>query len=200
MKKEFAKGDLQNTKASILPKQLASFKLFQQIWEIAKSMGQSGFAANVLIPVAAALHVEQCLRRIFRILISHPWNVQIKYIEKPQIRIMPSVLVKFYNNELNWAESTISRCLFRWSRISPSFTVSENSFQCSEEAAADYLSLCLYLPPSLKSNFTIVLPRISATPLWTLPFGFPNRTFLHISHPSHMRYMSRPLHHPRFDH
>jgi hypothetical protein len=72
MKNEFAKGDSQNTKATVLPKQLASFKLFQQILEIAKSMGQSGFAANVLILVAAPLHMDQCLRRIFRILISHP--------------------------------------------------------------------------------------------------------------------------------
>jgi hypothetical protein len=72
-KKWFAKGDLQNTQASVLPKQLASYKLFQQILETAKSMGQSGFAINVvLILAAAALHVDQCLRRIFRILISHP--------------------------------------------------------------------------------------------------------------------------------
>jgi hypothetical protein len=49
------------------------FKLYQQILETAKSMGQSDFAINVvLIPVAATLHVDQCLRRIFRILISHP--------------------------------------------------------------------------------------------------------------------------------
>ena len=60
-------------------------------------LGQSGFIRNVLILIAAALHLDLCLRRLFRILIPHSRVVQIKYINKPQIRITSSILVKTRN-------------------------------------------------------------------------------------------------------